>query len=259
MQDRDTSQRRWTRLGSDRPATILFWYRQRPGEMQSDNFFNSIGSDVITPWEPPSDVTGMISVFLDTQGRLLLFKRIPPERDPLGGRLPSPDWSSLFSAAGLDPSKFTSATPEWSDLLYSDSRAAGTREITTPIQVTERVEAAAYRGKPVYFRVLFPWANPYRDRLHPASAHQKLASIIGIVLFGAVLFGSILIVKRNVKQKRGAEAGSWRLANFLFFVFLALWALQAHHLPSLGEFGTTFPPLASPFLVSTIPRMLSSD
>src|SRR5205085_1057677 len=83
--------------------------------MQSDNFFNSIGSGVITPWEPPSDVTGMTSVFLDTHGRLLLFKRIPPERDPPGGPSPPPDWSPLFSAAGLDPSKFTSATPEWSD------------------------------------------------------------------------------------------------------------------------------------------------
>src|SRR5712664_1842421 len=131
IQERDKSQTRWQRLSSDRPATILFWYRQSPREMQSDNFFNSIGSGVITPWEPPSSVTGMISVFLDTQGRLLLFKRIPPERDPPSGPSPPPDWSPLFSAAGLDPSKFTSATPEWSDLLYSDSRAAWTREITT--------------------------------------------------------------------------------------------------------------------------------
>ncbi|HVH70943.1 MAG TPA: serine/threonine-protein kinase, partial [Candidatus Dormibacteraeota bacterium] len=156
IQEHDKSQVRWERLSSDRPATVLFWYRQSPREMQSDNFFNSIGSGVITPWEPPSDVTGMITVFLDPQGRLLLFKRIPPEHDPPSGPSPPPDWSALFSAAGLDSSKFTAATPEWSDLLYSDSRAAWTRGITTPIQVTERVEAAAYRGKPVYFRVLFP-------------------------------------------------------------------------------------------------------
>src|SRR5258708_14338359 len=80
IQERDKSQTRWQRLSSDRPATILFWYRQSPREMQSDNFFNSIGSGVLAAQEPPSDVTGMISGFLDTQGRLLLFKRIPPER-----------------------------------------------------------------------------------------------------------------------------------------------------------------------------------
>lgn len=256
IQEHDKSQTRWQRLSSDRPATILFWYRQSPREMQSGDFFNNVGSGVITPWEPPSNVTGMISVFLDTQGRLLLFKRIPPEYDPPNGSSPPPDWSPLFAAAGLDPSKFTAVTPEWSDLLYSDSRAAWTREITTPISVTERVEAAAYRGRPVYFRVLFPWANPYRDRMHPASAHQKLASIIGIVLFGAVLFGSILIVKRNVRQKKGDEPGSWRLANFLYFTFLAMWALEAHHLASLGEFGTIVLALAWAFLVSTFARML---
>src|SRR5215472_11821345 len=256
IQQQDKSQTRWQRLSSDRPATILFWYRQSPREMQSDNFFNSIGSGVITPWEPPSDVTGMISIFLDTQGRLLYFKRIPPEHDPPSGVSPPPDWSPLFSAAGLDLSKLTAAVPEWSDLFYSDTRAAWTREITAPIQVTERVEAAAYRGKPVYFRVLFPWADPYRDRLHPASTQQKFAGIIGIAVFGAVLLGSILIVKRNVRQKRGDEAGSWRLANFLFFVFLAMWALQAHHLASLGEFRTAVLALAWAFLVSTFARML---
>ena len=252
----DKSQTRWQRLGSARPTTLIFWYRQSPREMQSDNFFNSIGSGVVTAWDPPSDVTGMISVFLDTQGRLLLFKRIPPEHDPTGGSSSLPDWSPLFTAAGLDPSKLATATPEWTELFYSDSRAAWTREMTTPIGVTERVEAAAYRGKPVYFRVLFPWAYAYRDRSPQASTGQKFAAIVGIVVFGAVLFGSILIVKRNVRQKRGDEAGSWRLANFLYFTFLAMWALQAHHLASLGEFGTIVLALAWAFLISTFARML---
>jgi serine/threonine protein kinase len=256
IQEHDKSQTRWQRLSSGRPATVLFWYRQSPREMQSTDFFNSAGSGVITPWEPPSDVTGMISVFLDTQGRLLLFKRIPPEHDLPSGASPPPDWSSLFFAAGLDPSKLAPATPEWSDLFYSDSRAAWTREITTPIQVTERVEAAAYRGKPVYFRVLFPWANPYRDRLHPVSAQQKLAVIVGIGVFAALLFGTILIVRRNVRQKKGDEAGSWRLGHFLFFVFLAMWALRAHHLASIGEFDTVVLALAWAFLISTFARML---
>jgi hypothetical protein len=224
--------------------------------MQSDSFFNSIGSGVVTPWEPPSDITGMISVFLDSRGRLLFFKRIPPEHDPPGGASPPPDWSSLFSAAGLDPSMFTAATPEWADLLYSDTRSAWTREIAEPIRATVRVEAAAYRGKPVYFRVLYPWADPWRDRSHQPSAHQKIASIIGIVIFGAVLLGSIFIVRRNVRQKRGDEAGSWRLGNFLFFVFLAMWALQAHHLASMGEFETVVLALAWAFLVSTFARLL---
>lgn len=254
IQEHDKSQTRWQRLSVDRPATIGFWYRQSPREIQSFDFFNN--TSAVTRWEPPSDITGMISVWLDSRGRLLFFKRIPPEHDPPRATSALPDWSSLFSAADLDPSTFTAATPEWADLLYSDTRAAWTREITTPIRATERVEAAAYRGKPVYFRVLYPWADPWRDRALQSSGHQKLASIVGIVVFAALLLGSILIVRRNVRQKRGDEAGSWRLANFLFFVFLAMWALQAHHLASMSEFRTIVVALAWAFLISTFARQL---
>src|SRR5207253_9602054 len=87
------------------------------------------------------------------------------------------------------PISFTAAAPEWSDLLYADTRAAWTREISAPIRSTERVEAAAYRGKPVYFRVLYPWADPWRDRAHQPSSHQKLANIVGIVVYAALLVG----------------------------------------------------------------------
>jgi serine/threonine-protein kinase len=256
IQAHDKSQTRWQRLSSDRPPTVLFWYRQSPRDIQSDSFFNSLGSGTVTLWEPASNITGMISVCLDSRGRLLFFKRIPPEHDLPSGASPQPDWSPLFSAGGLDPSAFTAATPEWADLLYSDTRAAWTREITTPIRVTERVEAAAYRGKPVYFRVLYPWTDPWRDRVLQQSGHQKFANFIGIVIFAALLLGSILIVRRNVRQKRGDEAGSWRLANFLFLVVLAMWALLAHHLASMGEFGTIVLALAWAFLISTFARQL---
>jgi serine/threonine-protein kinase len=254
IQEHDKSQTRWQRLSVDRPATIGFWYRQGPRELQSFDFFNN--TSAVTRWEPPSDITGMISVWLDSRGRLLFFKRIPPERDPPRATSAPPDWSSLFSAADLDPSTFTAATPEWADLLYSDTRAAWTREITTPIRATERVEAAAYRGKPVYFRVLYPWADPWRDRALQSSGHQKLASVVGILVFAALLLGSIFIVRRNLRQKKGDEAGSWRLANFLFFLFLAMWALQAHHLASMSEFRTVVVALAWAFLISTFARQL---
>jgi len=135
---------RWQRLGSDRPATILFWYRQSPREMQSDNFFNSIGSGVITPWDPPSDVTGMISVFLDTQGRLLLFKRIPPERDPPSG--PSHSARLVFAVlcCGSRSVQVHLCYARVVGISYIPTRERHglVKFPTTPIQATERLEAA---------------------------------------------------------------------------------------------------------------------
>ena len=256
IQAHDKSQARWRRLSSARPATLLFWYRQSPREMVPANFSNPLASGSVTLSDPPSDVTGMITIWLDTQGRLLSFKRIPPERDPSRGPSPAPDWSALFSAAGLELSAFTPATPEWTALLYSDARAAWTREITAPIQVAERVEAAAYRGKPVFFRIYHPWDEPFRDQVFQPSTRQKFANIIGIALFAAILLGSIVIVRRNLRMKRGDEAGSMRLSNFLFLVFLAMWTLAAHHLASRSEFGTVILGLAWGFLVSSFARQL---
>src|SRR5216110_1840879 len=76
IQEHDKSRPRWQRLSSDRPPTMVFWYRQSPREIASSDFFNFAGN--VTLWEPPSDTTGMISVCLDSRGRLLFFKRIPP-------------------------------------------------------------------------------------------------------------------------------------------------------------------------------------
>jgi hypothetical protein len=46
------------------------------------------------------------------------------------------------------------------------------------------------------------------------------------------------------------------LANFLYFVFLGMWALLAHHLASMGEFDVVVLALAWAFLISSFARML---
>ena len=256
IQDHDKSSGRWKRLSADRPATLLFWYRQSPREMVSLDFFNSIGGGSVTPSEPPLDVTGMISLWLDSQGRLISFRCLPPEHDPPGASAPAPDWSVLFRAAKLDATAFTSAVPEWTPLFHSDTRAAWTRQLAAPPGVTERVEAAAYRGKPVFFRVLYPWNTPARDQAFQPSTHQKLANITAILIFAAIILGSVVVVRRNIRQKRGDEVGSTRLANFLFLVFLAMWALRTHHLASTGEFALVVVALAWGFLISSFARLL---
>ncbi|HYL83529.1 MAG TPA: serine/threonine-protein kinase [Candidatus Angelobacter sp.] len=256
IQDHDKSLSRWDRLASDRPATIQFWYRQSPRELETLDFFSSGGSGVISLSAPPSDVTGMITVILDSTGRLLTFERIPPEHDPPAVAAPALDWSKLFAVAGLDLSVFTPAAPEWTPLLHSDVRAAWTRQLPNFAGVTERVEAAAYRGQPVFFQVLYPWNRPARDQAFQASTHQRIANVIGICIVTALVFGCAFVVRRNRKLKRGDEAGSAHLGNFLFLAFLAMWLLRAHHVASTDEFGIAILAFAWAFLVSSFARLL---
>src|SRR2546429_7380987 len=43
IQEHDKSRARWQRLSSDRPPTMVFWYRQSPREIASSDFFNFAG------------------------------------------------------------------------------------------------------------------------------------------------------------------------------------------------------------------------
>jgi len=252
----DKSQTRWQRLAADRPATMFFWYRQSPREMTSLNFFTSSGSGLVTPSDPPSDVTAMTTVWLDAQGRLISFRRLPPEHDPVGSSAAPPNWTLLFTAAGLNQAEFTPAVPEWTPLFVTDSRAAWTRQLPGPSGLVERVEAAGYGGKPVFFRIVYPWLRSSRDQAFQPSTHQQLANIIGILILAGILTASIVVVRRNVRSKRGDEIGSARLGHFLFLVFLAMWALRAHHLASTGELATLVLALAWGFLISSFARIL---
>ena len=80
------------------------------------------------------------------------------------GRLPEVkalEIARKLSAAGLDPAKLEPAEPNWQELSPFDARAAWTG--TWPGTARSlRVEAAAWRGRPVYFLLLGPWSRPAR-------------------------------------------------------------------------------------------------
>ena len=63
--------------------------------------------------DPPLDVSGMTLVRLNPLGRLTQLIAVPPQVEKPAGAASSPDWTPLFSAAGLDPSKWPPAQPTW--------------------------------------------------------------------------------------------------------------------------------------------------
>src|SRR6185369_2519001 len=97
-------------LAHAQPPLIFFWYRQSPQYLQPIN-----GDALVSTGDPPPIVSGMVSVSLDPQGRLMSFNAVPPQVPPAddgaaGGATP---WKALFAAAGLDPAAFTPTEPQW--------------------------------------------------------------------------------------------------------------------------------------------------
>ena len=256
IQKHDRTPNRWKVLSSDRPAPILFWYRQSPRDLNPQRFFSSGGAGQVTTFDPPMNITGMILVILDMRGRLLSFQSVPPQKDAPEQNPPAPNWQAMFSAAGLDSASYRSVPSQWTPLAWGDSRAAWTGTVAGHSDISERIEAAAYRGKPVFFEVIYPWDTAPRDAPYIPTAHEKLAFLTLISLFLILLAASLFVVRRNLKLNRGDVRGASRLAGFVMLTFLGMWLLRAHHLASSTEISVLILALSWAFLVSSLARVL---
>ncbi len=235
IQDHDKTITRWNSLSDDRPAAMSFWYRQSPREMRPQRFFASGGAGKVTTFDPPLAVTGMVYLVLDTRGRLIHFEAIPPQKDSPVGSSPAPDWGRLFSAADLDLSAFHPVDSEWMPLAWGDARAAWIGFFPGHPDISLRIEAAAYRGKPIYFDLIYPWVTPDRSVPFTATRQQKIAVMIVVSLFLGIVISSVFIVRYNLRHKRGDTRGALRLGTFIFLTFMTMWLFRAHHVASLNE------------------------
>jgi eukaryotic-like serine/threonine-protein kinase len=236
------------RLATGRPALLHFWYRTSPTVMVP-----TANGSRVTLDDPPMVVSEMSTVVVDPEGRLVRFAVVPPQVDPpappkpqSGEGGPSPkdgyggtgpvtkpapvNWKPLFDAAELDFSTFTPAEPEWTPLLYADTRTAWTGpEPGAPGQPL-RVEAAAYRGKPVYFQLVSPWTTPTRMAKTIAErARITPASAIGTLAIFSIIVAAGLIARHNLRKGRGDRRGAFQLAAFVSIVALIVGLLTDKH------------------------------
>jgi serine/threonine protein kinase len=246
IEDHDKSRNRWEQLKTGFPSAIEFWYRASPRYLEAQNLF---GGGMVGEDDPPRDVSGMTFAVMDPGGRLEYFEAVPPQREQSGsgsssgdaglkaGATTSPDWAALFKAAGLDMSQFKSVEPEWIPPQWSDARAAWTGAAPERPDVPLRVEAAAYRGKPIYFQLIWPWTRAGRMQAYEQRAGLRFAQAVELVFFLGVLIGALWLVRRNLRLGRGDRRGAFRLAIFAFLLFMGSSALLTHHLPTSYEFG----------------------
>ena len=216
---------------------LRFTYRTSPGPMTGSEFHTDLLTPgIVTAQDPPITAAGMTVTVLDQHGHLMYFEARPPQLLEPAKAEAVVNWTPLFEAAGLDPSKLQPAEPLWTWLSTSDTRAAWTSqwpESGRPL----RVEAAALRGKPVGFSMLGPWDKPWRTTSPEGSVLGNPVFLLQFALLFAILVGAPLLARNNLLRGRGDRKGALRLAVFLFVVHMLLWLCQSHVIASLGTLG----------------------
>ncbi len=220
-------------LAKGQPALVRFWYRQSPRYLEA---WSATGR--VTESDPPPAVSGMVRLQLDTLGRMVYLAAVPPQlqKAPAPNGSP-PDARPLFAAAGLDLARFTAAEPEWAPLAGFDARAAWTGSFPDAPQIPLRIEAAWWRGKPVYFDEIAPWSRPGRMQPYQPTASENAGQWFLTALSVSVFAIGILLARRNFRQGRGDARGSTRLALLIFSCSMFTWLCSASHTPTPNDYG----------------------
>src|SRR5262245_20038808 len=101
----------------------------------------------------------MITLTLDTLGRLRSFYSVPPAKSS-AVETKAPDWSPLFTESALDQTKFQTVSPVWTPPNETTARAAWEGSYPDQPDLKIHIEAAAFEGKPVYFEIFDAWDQP---------------------------------------------------------------------------------------------------
>ncbi|MGB7555271.1 MAG: protein kinase, partial [Candidatus Korobacteraceae bacterium] len=242
----------WDAALRGRPPALIYWLRESPSEMVATEVKdNSLTPGIVDLDDPPPILSGMVQISLDSVGRLHHLEAIPPEKESDSAAFAPFDWNVLFRSAGLDQAQFQPATSTWNSLAASDARAAwtGTWPGTTyPL----RVEAAASRGKPVYFALIGNWTEPTRmvtsDESFTIKVMHVVLSIVGLLL----LLAAVLIAWRNYVREKADVQGAGRLGIAIFSIQMLLWILKAHFVASISSLGLFVLAASSSLFISAV-------
>jgi hypothetical protein len=220
---------RWNNL---QPQAILFRYRESPRHFQT----------AILGWQTdlsisrylPTSPSGMINLGLDPQGRLLWFSAVPPRVNEAVAI--TPDWDALLRAAGLDPTRFTQSEPQWTPPSAFDARIAWTETSLGEQPGLARVEAASWRGRPVYFEIVYPWTKLSQAEV---SAITENLPASGAVFYLPVLIAVVMVARWNYRRGQGDHLGAFKLASLILSLYVLTNVLSANYAPPIQEKALT--------------------
>jgi serine/threonine-protein kinase len=219
------------RLRTGRPPGVHLWYRSSPRELVPEGFVERV-----TPSNPPLVLSDMRLVTVDTEGRLVELRVVPPQMDasaaPAGVET---NWKALFDLAGLDMTQFQPVEPRWTPREFADRRAAWEGPMPGWPDHRLRVEAASYRARPVYFQQIWPWTQPALMRAPPASRLQSSAQTFISIALVVVLGAAVLVARNNWRKGRGDQRGAWRIAGATFAAALLSWLAGSRHVDTANQ------------------------
>ncbi len=214
----------WEMVRTGQPAIRVFRYRQSPRPIVPTE-----GSQV-TAEDPVIATPGEMSVLTDPVGRLIEFQVKPLQDHESSGEKKAADWRQLFVEAGLDQGRYEQVQPDHVPPVFADERAAWTGPFISNPSIKVQIEAAAYNGKPVYFRVAAPWNSAsVSDLMTPPIAAQ----VIVFTLLTAILIGIVVLSWHNFRMGRGDFRGSVRVMVFFLVVHFFGGLFLADHVPEL--------------------------
>jgi serine/threonine-protein kinase len=227
---REEAAARWKNPAAGQPPLVAFWYRESPWPMAAEMGFNT----QVNYGDPPLEMSGMVRLKTDPDGKLQDFGAFPPQvEEAAPPSAPGPEgafWSRFFQAAGLDQSRFQPADPQWNPPASWDARAAWTgADPKTGVKL--RVEAAAWRGRPVWFSIVGPWTVP--SRMQPPASGQGQIAFQAIIYL--VLVAACLLAWYNFRARRVDQRGALRMSAWLFVCLAASDFLQMHHSATTQE------------------------
>jgi serine/threonine-protein kinase len=236
LESRDPTPDHWAALERPQPAPLLFGYRRSPDWLDYESA-GSVGSwlDRTYPVLP-----GEVRLWLDLLGRLVQFDAVPPEAEALDDSMRPMDWNALLAAAGLEESALDPVPPAWLPRRGCDERRAWEGVYPDAPDVPIRVEAAAYRGRPVSFRIVEPWSRPAESALPPLEQRGSggdPAAVAGPLMFMFAVGAAGFVAWRNLRLGRGDRRTAVRFA-LAFATLRFLWYLLGHHVAGGPEFGT---------------------
>jgi serine/threonine-protein kinase len=155
------------------------------------------------------------------------------------------DWTALLSAAGIVAARLTPTEAQWMPPSAFDARAAWLGSFAEQPDLKLRAEAAAWRGKPVYFDIIGPWITPERGTA--GGSVNRYSLIFFLVVALAVVFLGGLLAWRNLRRGRGDRKGAFRLTAFTLvgYLFAGLigsfvYTVQPQELGIREALGSTF-------------------